>query len=183
MERKETIEFMQRIKSHYQEFIIDDFKIDEWHKELKRYDYEDINKKFEEHLKSEVYGEQIPKLYFLTKYLTPTEDKNKKVNYDITCRLCGLNIPADKYDEHYDRCCGANVIVSDIKKYFNLTVDYNQLMAMNDDLYEKTYIKYLNKMLEVKDLPTVRKRVILKCLYPDKDINIDELLKDLVGNE
>ena len=37
MEKKETINFMQRIKSHYQEFVIDDFKIAEWHKELTKY--------------------------------------------------------------------------------------------------------------------------------------------------
>ena len=59
---RETNEFMERIKSHYQEFVIDDFKIKEWYKELSNYDADDINNKLDEHLRSEVYGDQIPKL-------------------------------------------------------------------------------------------------------------------------
>ena len=66
MDKKETKKFMERIKSHYQEFIIDEFKFSEWHGKLKYYDAEDVNAKLDEHLSSEVYGEQIPKVYFLT---------------------------------------------------------------------------------------------------------------------
>ena len=32
---KETTNFLERIKQHYQEFIIDEFKIDEWHNVLR----------------------------------------------------------------------------------------------------------------------------------------------------
>ena len=74
MEKKQVIEFMDRIKSHYQEFIIDDFKIKEWYDELKDYSYEDVNKKLDEHLRSEQYGNFIPKVYFLTKFLTKEKE-------------------------------------------------------------------------------------------------------------
>ena len=51
-------------------------------------------------------------------------------------------------------------------------------MSMNNDLFEKTYVKYLNKMVDAKNLPIIRKKIILKCLYPDMEININELVKD-----
>jgi len=175
---KETTEFMERIKSHYQEFLIDDFKIKEWYKELKQFDYEDINNKLEQHLKSEVYGEQIPKLYFLTKYLTPSEDKGKEFHYTTECYLCNKIINDEEYENHFSRCSSASTIVRDLKKYFNLDVKYNELMQMSDDNFNKAYVKYLNKMVEAKGLSIVRKKIILKCLYPDMEININELVKD-----
>lgn len=176
---KETNEFMERIKSHYQEFIIDDFKIKEWYKELKNYDYEDINKKLEEHLKSEVYGEQIPKLYFLTKYLIPSEEKGKIFSYSTECTVCGKQVADEEFDNHFKRCSSASAIVRDLKKYYNLNVDYDNLMNMSNETFEKTYIKYLNKMVDAEDLPLFRKKIILKCLYPNIDIDINELIKEM----
>lgn len=99
LNKKETINFMERVKSHYQEFIIDDFKISEWYGKLKDYDAEDVNKKFDEHLGSEVYGDYIPKIMFLTKYLTPTKEKGKLSiiqsivqNANVTYLMKSLNI-------------------------------------------------------------------------------------------
>ena len=182
MEKKETINFMQRIKSHYQEFVIDDFKIEEWHKELKKYDYEDVNKKLEEHLSSETFGEQIPKLYFLTKYLIPTEDKGKIRHYTVVCQLCGKEVADTEFDDHFIRCSAAQAIVRDLRKYFNLTVDYQQLMSMSSQRFEEVYVKYLNKMLDAK-IPRNRMKIILRCLYPDEKTDINELLKDMDFNE
>ena len=65
MTKEQTKNLFRRIKSHYQEFTVDDFKVDEWHKELKDYDYDDVTKRFELHLNSEDYGQVIPKLWFL----------------------------------------------------------------------------------------------------------------------
>lgn len=176
---RETNEFMERIKSHYQEFIIDDFKIKEWHRELSNYDAEDVNKKLEEHLKSEVYGDQIPKLYFLTKYLIPTNVKGKTVHHTVECQLCGQSVFDDDYDKHYKRCSSSTTIVRDLKKYFNMTVDYQKLMFLGEDTFESVYVKYLNKMLDAEDLPLIRKKVILRCLYPNTEIDINDLLKGL----
>ena len=94
----ETNEFMKRIKSHYQEFVIDEFKQDEWYKELKKYDYEDVSKKFEEHLRSETYGEYIPKLYFLTKYLIPSNKKGEIKEYTVHCQICNKAVDYKEYD-------------------------------------------------------------------------------------
>lgn len=178
MTKNETINFMERIKSHYQEFIVDDFKINEWHKELSQYDLEDVNQKLDEHLKSSEYGEYIPKLFFLTKYLIPTKDKGKIKHYIIKCQLCNCDIPDIEYDNHYKRCSSATVIVKDLKEYFNLTVDYQQLMTMKHQDFENAYHRYLTKMLESDKLSTLRKKIILRCLYPNEEIEtLEDMLK------
>ena len=176
---RETNEFMERIKSHYQEFVIDDFKIKEWYKELSNYDADDINNKLDEHLRSEVYGDQIPKLYFLTRYLTPSKDKGKVTHHMVECQLCGRGVFDDDYDAHYGRCLSSKTIVGDLKKYFNRNVDYQKLMLMSKEEFDKVYDAYLNKMLEADNLPLLRKKIILRCLYPDTEIDINELVKGL----
>lgn len=180
MTKNETMNFMERIKSHYQDFIIDDFKIKEWHKELSQYDLEDVNQKLDEHLKSSEYGEYIPKLFFLTKYLIPTKDKGKVKHYTIKCQLCNCDIPDSEYDNHYKRCSSASTIVRDMKKYFNLTVDYQQLMTMKPIEFENTYHKYLVKMLESDKLDILRKKVIMRCLYPEQSSEtLEDMLKSI----
>lgn len=177
MTKNETMNFMERIKSHYQDFIIDDFKIKEWHKELSQYDLEDVNQKLDEHLKSSEYGEYIPKLFFLTKYLIPTKDKGKIKHYIVKCQLCNCDIPDSEYDNHYKRCSSASTIIRDMKKYFNLTVDYQQLMLIKPTEFENTYHKYLVKMLESDKLDILRKKVIMRCLYPEQS---SETLEDML---
>ena len=174
---KETNQFMERIKSHYQEFIVDDFKIKEWHKELSKYDLEDVNQKLDEHLKSSEYGEYIPKLFFLTKYLIPTKDKGKIKHYVVKCQLCNCDIPDSEYDEHYKRCSSASTIVRDMKKYFNLTINYQKLMLMKSAEFENIYNKYLVKMLDCNKLDMLRKKIIMRCLYPNQS---KETLEDMI---
>lgn len=177
---KETNQFMERIKSHYQEFIIDDFKIKEWHKELSKFDLEDVNQKLDEHLKNSEYGEYIPKLFFLTKYLIPTKDKGKIKHYVVKCQLCNCDVPDSEYDNHYKRCSSSNTIVRDMKKYFNLTVDYQQLMLMKHEDFEKAYNRYLTKMLESNNLSLLRKKIIMRCLYPNEDTEtLEDMLKGI----
>ena len=75
MTKEETKNLFRRIKSHYQEFSIDEFKLDEWYKELKQYSYEDVTSRFELHLSSEEYGQLSPKLWFLKKGLRTIDEK------------------------------------------------------------------------------------------------------------
>ena len=182
MEKKETVKFMERIKSHYQEFIIDDFKISEWHGKLKDYDAEDVNAKLDEHLSSEVYGEQIPKVYFLTKYLIPTAEKGKVKHYTVVCKACGQAVFDSEIDKHEQRCLESNSIVRDMKKYFNIQVDKQELMLMDNVKFERTYQKYLNKMLEA-DIPDFRKKIIARILYPDMEVDVNAIIDEMVGKQ
>ena len=64
-----------------------------------------------------------------------------------------------------------------MKLYFNLTVDYQQLMLMNPIEFEKTYQRYLNKMLESDKLDMFRRKIIMRCLYPNQST---ETLADML---
>ena len=75
MELKDVKLILKRIQSYYPSFIIDDFKTKEWYNELKKFDYDDVNKKLEEHMRSADYGTYEPKLFYLTKYLKTKEEK------------------------------------------------------------------------------------------------------------
>ena len=179
MEKQETMNILKRIKSHYQEFAIDDFKVNEWHRELQKFDYVDVDLKLDEHLRSEVYGEQIPKLFFLTKHLIPADEKGQIKRYVIHCQNCGAEVPDTLYDKHFARCNATKTIIRDFKKYFNLNVDEEQLNKLNDAKFEEAYQKYLHRMLDAK-IPAFRKQIILKILYPNRELDIKSMIKEMV---
>ena len=145
---QETNKIMLRIKEHYQEFVIDEGKIDEWHIFLKDYTYADVSKKLDEHLSSEQYGQYIPKVAFLVKYLTKEEDKNKVEDFKIQCRLCEKYIKNSEYQEHFKRCSSINYMNDQRYKYFGKKFDDNaikQLWNMEEETFRKKY----REMLEI----------------------------------
>ena len=183
MTAKEVRTFMERVKSHYQEFIIDDFKISEWYGKLKDYDAEDVNKKFDEHLRSEVYGEYIPKIMFLTKYLTPTKEKGKVKHYTIYCPKCGYEIPDEEFEHHTKRCYEASTIVRDFKRYFNQSLQKKKLMALDDEEFEEIYQKYLDRMLDSDKVEDFRKKILIHIKYPEySNDDIEKIVKEMVKN-
>ena len=139
MTQKETSDFLKRIKSHYQEFIVDDYKIQEWYQALKDFDFEDVNRKLESHLRSETYGESIPKVYFLTKYLTPSKDKGKIEKFKINCPICNECVTDDEFDKHYSKCLSIEYLSKQSIKYKNQELDKEKYKNMSDEEFEKKY--------------------------------------------
>ena len=181
MNKKETINFMERVKSHYQEFIIDDFKISEWYGKLKDYDAEDVNKKFDEHLGSEVYGDYIPKIMFLTKYLTPTKEKGKIKHYTIRCPECECNIPDEDFEYHTKRCFEASTIVRDFKRYFNQSLQKEKIMKLDEEDFEELYQKYIDRMLNSDKVEDFRKKILIHIKYPEySNDDIEKIVKEMV---
>lgn len=180
----ETKKFLRRIKSHYQEFVIDDFKREEWHDELKKYDYEDVNKKFEEHLRSETYGDQIPKLYFLTRYLTPLDKKSIEIVHYANCPLCEKNMNHKELESHYARCSAINYIERQSKKYYGKELQNKEtLYSMPLVEFNRRYDQFLHGLLD-KPLSKMEAKIILKILYPEQpDLVIQEMLREFVGRE
>lgn len=141
MEKKQVIKFMQRIKSHYQEFIVDDFKIDEWYKELKDYTEEDVNKKLDQHLNSEQYGSMIPRVNFLTKYLTKEKDKGKQLIGSKQCHICMKFINLEEFEKHFDRCSSVDYLNRRNIQYFNKPIDKEKYMTMEQKEFDEKYNK------------------------------------------
>lgn len=148
MERKQTIEFMERIKQHYQEFIIDEYKLNEWHNILKDYEYEDVNKKLDEHLRSEQNGQYVPKVMFLTKYLTKIGEKQTASNFIVTCPLCMKAINYANFTKHYDRCSSTNFLIENSIKYFNKNLNYQKLMEAEEEQFETYYYNFCKELVD-----------------------------------
>lgn len=178
VEEAKTI--LGRIKIHYPDFSNDKNTQKEWIRELVLYDTEDVTRKLESHLRNEDYGDKIPKLFFLTSKLIPSLDKGKVRHYTILCSKCGYEIPDEEYDKHLQRCIEASTVVRDMKKYFSMNIQKKKLMALSDEEFEKLYQSYLNKMLDA-DIPDFRKKIILRCIYPDMDIDVNGIVNEMVG--
>lgn len=182
MTKAETINFMERIKSHYQEFIVDDFKIKEWHSKLKDYDLEDVNKKLDEHLNSEVYGDNIPKLYYLTKFLKTTEEKKIVRHYTLVCPQCRKELREIDFEPHYRRCGAALTIVKDFRKYLGRELSKSKIMELSDEKFEKLYMEYVDRMLECDKVESFRKKILLHIKYPNYEgDDINEIVKSMVN--
>ena len=148
MTREESKNLMKRIKEHYQDFIVDEGKIDEWHNYLKDYSYSDVSKKLDEHLSSQEYGQYIPKVAFLVKYLTKEQDKGKIEDFKIKCYLCEKYIKNSEYQKHFSRCSSINYMNKQRYKYFGKEFDETAIKQLWD-MEEETFRKKYREMLEV----------------------------------
>ena len=180
MTREESKNLMKRIKEHYQDFIVDEGKIDEWHKYLKDYSYSDVSKKLDEHLSSQEYGQYIPKVAFLVKYLTKEEDKGKIEDYKIQCYLCKKFIKNSEYQEHFSRCSSINYMNRQRYKYFRKEFDetaIKQLWNMSEETFRKKYREMLEFIKENTEDEYEKERVtaILENRCFKLQMNISEI--------
>lgn len=149
MELKDVKIILKRIQINYPSFINDTYVQSEWYKELKDYDIEDVMKKLEEHMRSSEYGNSIPKLYFLTKYLKTAKEKQNIEHYELQCPICEKFINEEKYDKHFERCIDVEYIINKRKELFNedtseeLKIKY---LEMNDELFDNKYVEFLDKI-------------------------------------
>lgn len=149
MELKDVKIILKRIQVNYPSFINDSYTQSEWYKELKDYDLEDIMKKLEEHMRSEQYGNNIPKVYFLTKYLRTTKEKNKTEKYLMQCSICKEFIPEEQYDKHYERCLDVEYIVKKRKELFDNDTSEelkNTYLNMEQTTFDNKYLEFLDKI-------------------------------------
>ena len=115
MEKNDVKDILKKIKSNYNEFVINDYTTNEWYQELKDYDFEDVVAKINEHIRSE--QDRPPRVYVLTKNLIKIADKNKQEEYVINCPLCGRVLKPEEYDVHYDRCLSVQYILRQYRRF------------------------------------------------------------------
>ena len=144
MEIQETIKTMERIKQHYQDFIIDDYKIDEWHSELCKYDFKEVNEKIDQHMRSEQYGQYIPKIYFLTRNLKTLEQKAEKKEYTVICPYCRAYMDYERYAKHVERCSSVEFLQEQCYRFNLKPIDKVAYRKMSDEQFDEYYEKVLN---------------------------------------
>ena len=171
----ETTKFMERIKNHYQEFVIDKIKIKEWHNQLQDYSYEDVNRKLDEHLNNETYGWNIPKINFLTKYLQ--KENEPKVEYSLECPLCREFVKGNEFDEHYSRCSSVNYLNKQSLKITGKPLDKKKLFSMSKEEFDN----YYNRVLEVvlKNSESNSEKKIINHILNGAELNFKEIKFDI----
>lgn len=156
MVKQETAKFLKKIKAHYQNFIIEDYVIDEWHSKLKPYEYRDVLEKFEEHLKGE-YADRPPMLHYITKFLRTKEEKEKaQEDYKIRCNLCNEEMYLSDYEnKHYRKCLLIKTLIPILKEQKNEEVSYEELDKYSTNTLDKIWEKY--KPIEISSLNDIFK--------------------------
>lgn len=148
MELKDVKTILTRIKVNYPTFVNDDYTKSEWYRELKDYSLDDVMEKLEQHFRSEQYGNQIPKVYFLTKYLTKEKEKNKTKEIYVRCSNCGKTVNLDEYDNHMERCNSIQYLNKQSEKYFNREIDKEKYFQMDEKTFDEKYDKVLEYVLK-----------------------------------
>ena len=147
MNKAEVRNLLKKIQSNYPSFLVSEDKLEEWHKELKDYDCEDVLNKVDEHLRSEKYGRQEPRVYLLTKGLVKTKNKAKRKGIKIRCNICGEVVLLNEFDNHFDRCSSVKYLNDQNLKYFGKEIDKEKYMNMNDKEFDYKYDKFCEYVL------------------------------------
>lgn len=146
MTKTEVIHFLEKIKAYYQHFVIEDYVVNEWADKLKKYDINDVYRKFDEHLQGE-YKNDVPKLHFITRYLkTPQEKTNSKV-YKVKCDLCGKSMNYEQLKLHISRHNSVSYIKSR-EKYIGRIFNEEKLFEMNQEDFDNLYNKFIEQLYD-----------------------------------
>lgn len=176
---QETNLFLKRIKQYYNDFTIDDFKVEEWYNQLKDYDASDVNERLDKHLKSEMYGDYPPKLNYILAGIIKTKDKDVVRQYDIQCANCGAILDYFNYDEHIRKCNAIDYVIREMKKYLNKDVTREQLENMSDANF---WDKYDAMLQIIKDkLPDGSgKKKLIQAYFGEIDLSAEETEQAIV---
>ncbi len=148
MTRKEVGELLNRIKSHYSTFKVDDYKMNDWLAQLKQYASEDVHKNFERHLKSEIYGDKEPRISFLISGLLTFEEKNSSKGIMVKCNLCGKITNLENFNNHYTRCSSVDYLNQQSVRFFNKTIDKTKFFNMSEIDFNRYYFQMINYVKE-----------------------------------
>lgn len=173
---QETNNFLKRIKQYYNDFIIDDFKVEEWYKQLKDYDAEDVNARLDKHLKSETYGDYPPKLNYILAGIIKTKDKDAVRKYTIVCANCGKALDYFNYDEHIRRCNAIDYVIREMKKYLKKDVTREQLEKMSEQNFWDKYDTML-ELIKNKLPDNSGKKRLIQAYFGEIDLSKDEIEK------
>lgn len=175
MTREEAKTIFKRIKSHYNTFVVDDFKFNEWFKELIHCNYEDVNKNLDRHINSEIYGENEPRLIFLTKYCR-RDDRKFNLDYlKLICPHCKNKIKLYEYEDHIHRH-NSIFYMNSRGILINKHYDETKLMLANEEIFEQVYNKFLSELYAVIPSGAEKNRIAYLLNANSKQMTISEFI-------
>lgn len=75
------------------------------------------------------------------------EQKKENNKGKIACQFCGRYLPILEMRKHEDRCRSVKYLKRLYKDYFNKELEVKDLYNLNDETFDKSYIKVLEKVL------------------------------------
>ena len=144
MTKPEVLNFMKKIKSYYQNFVIEDYVLDEWFNKLKQFNTNDVYKRLDVHLNGE-FQKMPPQLHFITKYLKTPSQKAKEEKILIRCGVCNSILELEKNDAHLSRHNSIRYIKCK-EHHFQKRFDEKKLFELSDEDFEKFYDKFLEML-------------------------------------
>jgi len=170
MTRAEVATLLKKVQTHYSSLDVDSFMLDEWYNELKNYDGKEVYQKLDQHLRSEQYGMNIPKLYFLTKYLKTADQKKNQTKGQVQCRFCDKFVGQDEFDQHYQKCSRINYVLNQSEKY---GIDIKSSLDTTENV-EKAY-DYIVE--QIKERVSKSEQGAIGCV-----MNVDCFIKEMGNN-
>ena len=140
--------------------------IEEWYKDLIKYDYEDVNNSLDRYMK---YDNSIypPKRSVILRGLKTREQKDRENNLKTICPFCYRTVHMKEFNHHYGRCLDLEFIEKNVKKYLGKDIDYDKYYEMSDEELEKQIIK-ISKIVYDKTTNDAMKNYIKKYLEGKK---------------
>jgi hypothetical protein len=138
MDTEQVKEFLKRIDMNYQTNWSEDKEIIlEWYRDLKDYSIADVNKSFNNYMKS-TYSNIPPKRWAILNNIKTIEEKDRLQHIHTFCQLCRKKVDMYEYDKHYGRCLDIDYLIRNGKKFLNKNWEKEQFYKLSDiDLQDK----------------------------------------------
>ena len=142
---------MNKIKSIYNTFSLDEDKVNEWYRFLKDYNADEVLKKYEEYV---VRNEQPPIIFSLIKNLSKIQ-RNTNNSWTTCCDICKEHITIydndmTEFDKHYRKCQKIDFIDRQSKAILGEIIDKEKYYAMSDNELEEIYQRIMESYRKIK---------------------------------
>lgn len=165
MNKKEVLDLMNRIKSIYNTFTIDEDKMNEWYRFLKDYNASDVIKNYEDYVTE---NEQPPIIFSLIRGLSKKKRDNEPEKLvKIQCDLCKKLILIgpddwDIFEKHHRKCSKIDFIDRQTQKTLGEVIDKDKYYAMSDEELDSIYRKVMDTYMKMKSGSFIKR-------IPDED--------------
>lgn len=157
MKKNDLTQVLKNIDINYNTNLNNRDILDDWYKDFKDYDIDDVLNELEKYKKNNY--NYAPKKWQILNNLKTIEQKQIERNIRLQCPFCKRYIDGEKFDNHYDRCLKLeflDILCLKVKgEHFNKESKSHLTDYELKNVYENTIIRY-------KDYITNEK--VIRCL-------------------
>lgn len=153
---------MDKIKSIYNTFTMDEQKMNEWYHFLKDYNASDVFKNYEEYVTN---NEQPPIIHSLIRGLSKISKQGAAEKYvKMQCDICRELILVgpddwDIFETHHRKCSKIDFIDRQSQKLRGEPIDKAKYYALSDEELDSIYRKVMDMYLKTRDNASFIKKI------------------------